>query len=137
MAVTGVIGSSGPQIVPQGKTGFNSLTSEDFLKMLVTQLQNQDPSEPVGNDELLNQLSMMRSLQSNLELGEAMKAVTTNQTLATASSFIGKTIKGLDAAGNAVNGRVDSAFMSEGKAFVRVGGVTLPLTNVSEVAAAN
>ena len=138
MAVTGVIGANNtPEVVAPNKTGFNSLTSEDFLRMLVTQLQNQDPSEPVGNDELLNQLSMMRALQSNLELGEAMQAVTTNQTLATAASFIGKSIKGLDAEGNPVSGRVETAFMSEGKAFVRVGGVTLPLTNVSEVSAAN
>ena len=138
MAVTGVIGASNtPEVVSSEKTGFNSLTSEDFLRMLVTQLQNQDPSEPVGNDELLNQLSMMRSLQSNLELGEAMKAVTTNQTLSTAASFIGKSIKGLDAAGNPVAGKVDTAFMQEGKAFLRVGRTTLPLTNVSEVAALN
>ncbi|HEX6984805.1 MAG TPA: flagellar hook capping FlgD N-terminal domain-containing protein [Planctomycetaceae bacterium] len=135
MPVSGVTSNSTATVVPKDRTGFNALTSEDFLKILVTQLQNQDPTQPVGNDELLNQLSMMRNLQANLELGEAMKAVTSNQNLATASSFIGKTVKGTDAAGKAVTGKVDSAFVADGQAYVRVGGTAVSLTSVSEVAA--
>lgn len=137
MPVDGVSSNNSTTVVPKDRTGFNALTSEDFLKILVTQLQNQDPTQPVGNDELLNQLSMMRNLQANLELGEAMKAVTSNQNLSTAAGFIGKTVKGTDADGNSVTGKVETAFVADGDAFVRVGGTAIPLTSISEVTAAN
>ncbi len=99
----------------------------------MTQLQNQDPTEPVGNEELLAQLSQMRSLQSNLELGDAMKAITTNQNLSTAAGFIGKTVAGSDLTGGALSGVVDKAFLTDGVAYVRVNGAPMRLDAVLEV----
>jgi flagellar basal-body rod modification protein FlgD len=140
MAVDGVNGTGGTsgtntdvKFVDKDKTGFNALTSEDFLKLLVTQLQNQDPTAPIGNEELLNQLSMMRSLQSNLELGEAVKSVSNNQNLSMAASFIGRGIIGTLEDGTAVQGVVDSAFLADGDAYVKVEGQSVPLANVTDV----
>lgn len=134
MAVNGVSGSgTDVKIVEKDKTGFNALTSEDFLKLLVTQLQNQDPTAPIGNEELLNQLSMMRSLQSNLELGEAVKSVTANQNLSMAAGFIGRGIIGTLEDGTAISGMVDSAFLADGDAYVKVGGQSVSLKNVTDV----
>jgi len=136
MAVDGVSSNNAATVVSKDKTGFNALTSEDFLKLLITQLQNQDPTEPMGNEELLGQLSQMRSLQSNLELGDAMKAITTNQNLTMAAGFIGKTVAGTDLAGNALIGVVDKAFLTDGVAYVRVNGSPMRLDAVLEVEAA-
>lgn len=133
MAVNGIATNNNPAVIPKDKTGFNALTSEDFLKLLVTQLQNQDPTAPVGNEELLNQLSQMRSLQSNIELGDAMKAITTNQNLSTAAGFIGKTVSGTDIAGKALTGVVDKAFLTDGVAYVRVNDTPMRLDAVLEV----
>ncbi|MBA3313085.1 MAG: flagellar hook capping protein [Planctomycetota bacterium] len=134
MAVSGVGNAPNATVIPPDKTGFNALTSADFLKLLVTQLQNQDPTEPVGNEELLNQLSMMRSLQSNIELGEAVKSVSSNQNLSMAAGFIGKTVKGSLSDGTAVTGVVDSAFLADGAAYVKVSGQSVALSRVLEVA---
>ncbi len=133
MAVAGVTNGTNVTVVPKDKTGFNALTSEDFLKLLVTQLQNQDPTEPIGNEELLNQLSRMRALQSNLELGDAVKSVSSNQNLSMAAGFIGKNIKGSLADGTAVNGKVDSVFLADGAAYVKVGGQSVALSSVTDV----
>ena len=132
MAVNGVSNNT-PAVVPKDKIGFNGMTSEDFLKLLVTQLQNQDPTNPVGNEELLSQISMMRNLTANIELGEAMKAITTNQNLSTASGFIGKTVSGTDISGQAVTGVVDKAFLTDGIAYVRIGDKAMRLDQVLEV----
>lgn len=136
-SVSGVSGGTAANVVSADKTGFNSLTSEDFLKMLVTELQNQDPTQPVNNEHLVNQLSTMRNLQANLELGEAMKSITASQKLATAASFVGKSIKGVDADGNEVTGKVGSAFLSNDTFFVRVGEVAIKLDDVREVVSAD
>lgn len=39
------------------------LTSQDFLKLLVTQLTYQDPLDPMGNEELLRQISSIREIE--------------------------------------------------------------------------
>lgn len=133
MAVNGIGGGTEVTVVPKDKTGFNALTSEDFLKLLVVQLQNQDPTAPIGNEELLNQLSMMRSLQSNLELGEAVKSVSSGQSLSMAAGFIGKTVKGSLPDGKPVDGVVDSAFLADGEAYVKVGKESVALSSVTDV----
>lgn len=119
--------------VDRDKVGFNGLTSETFMKLLIAQLQNQDPLEPVGNEELLSQMSMMRNLQSNIELGDAMKSITVNQQLATASSFIGKSIQGTDVNEQPVSGLVDRAFLADGKAYVGVGSAIVALSAIHSV----
>jgi flagellar basal-body rod modification protein FlgD len=52
-------GVSGTQI----KSKSFELKTEDFIKMMVTQLQNQDPLEPMSNEEFLTQLAQFQSLE--------------------------------------------------------------------------
>lgn len=137
MAVTSAAAASGTNTnttVDRNKVGFGGLTSNDFMKMLIAQLQNQDPTAPVSNEELLNQLTTMRNLQSNIELGDAMKEITSNQQLTTAAGFIGKSIKGKRTdSGATVEGVVDKVYTKEGKAYLTVGSSEIPLSDVSEV----
>ena len=65
---------SGNQI--KSKTGRFELKSEDFIKMMITQLQNQDPMEPAKNEELLAQMmDAFASIVSN-NLNGVMKVLT-------------------------------------------------------------
>jgi len=132
-AVNSAGSSSSAQSSSNGKTGFAALSSNDFLKMLIVQLQNQDPTAPMGNDELLRQLTSMQNLQSNLEMSDAMKSITTNQQLSTAASFIGKTVGGTSSNNELVQGVADKAYLKEGKAYVGIGDVEIPLSQVTKV----
>jgi len=130
--------SSGSTTIDSSRTGFNGLTADDFFKLLIAQLQNQDPSEPVGNEELLAQLSTMRNLQSNIELGEVLKKLSTSldsqnadygQKLSVAASYIGQSVT-LD---DLTVGRVEHAFLEGGQTFIGVNGVDVPLSRVIAV----
>ena len=59
-AATSSTAGTGTQI----KSSKNQLKTEDFIKMMVTQLQHQDPLEPAKNQELLAQMSQIGQLQS-------------------------------------------------------------------------
>ena len=113
MNVTGT-SNSATATVPRESSGFNALTSENFLKMMIVQLQNQDPLEPTGNEELLNQISQMRSLQSSIELSESLKSLSVQQKLGSAASLIGKTVSGTITSANGtqttIKGAVQRAF---------------------------
>ncbi|QDT39054.1 flagellar hook capping FlgD N-terminal domain-containing protein [Stratiformator vulcanicus] len=124
------------QVVDADKTGFNALTSEDFLELLIVQLQNQDPSEPVSNEELLGQISTMRQLQADLELTETLEAITSDQLLTSAASLIGKSVAGTDVSGAGLSGVVEKAFLTDGEAYVQVDSTPMKLADVLEVASA-
>ena len=136
MQITGTSGSSSsPSIVDPDKTGFNGLTADDFMRMLIVQLQNQDPMEPVGNDQLLGQLSAMRNLQSNVELSDALKTLTGNQQLSTAAAYIGRSVTGTDTNRQAVTGVVERAFVRDSQVFLAIGTTEVALDSVTSVAA--
>src|SRR5260221_604566 len=92
----------------QTQTGFAALTSQDFLKMLITELKNQDPTQPVSNTELLQQLSQMQALQSNVELKSTLDTFASNQQISSGASFLGKVVSGTDSKNNPVSGVADS-----------------------------
>src|SRR3984885_6107663 len=80
--------------------GFNNLTTADFMQMLIAELENQDPTQPMSNEDLLTQLSTMSQLQSTQDLDSALQANTNSQQLSVASSFIGKAVQGTDSNNN-------------------------------------
>jgi flagellar basal-body rod modification protein FlgD len=136
MNVTGASNTGAKTVSPES-TGFNALTSENFLKMMIVQLQNQDPLEPTGNEELLNQISQMRSLQSSIELSDSLKTLNAQQKLGSAASLIGKTVSGTVTAANGtpstIEGTVERAFMRGGEAFVGLTNGEIAVGNISSV----
>ena len=136
MSVDGISGSSSANsvnVVDADEVGFSGLTADTFMKLLITELQNQDPTEPLGNEQLLAQLSSMRELQSNIELSDTLKEITTGQSLTQAAGLIGKEIEGQDGEQAPVEGIVDRAFVREGKAYVGVGASELPVSAILNV----
>lgn len=122
------------KIVDRNKIGFAGMTSEDFMKLLITQLQNQDPSNPMDSDQLLNQVSQMRALQANLELETAMKGLTLSQQLSSASNLIGKTITAVTGDSNTeVTGEVESVVVKDNKTLLRVDGQEIPMDDITGV----
>lgn len=122
------------KVVDRNKIGFAGMTSEDFMKLLITQLQNQDPSNPMDSDQLLNQVSQMRSLQANLELETAMKGLTLSQQLSSASNLIGKTITAVTGDNNTeVTGEVESVVVKDNKTLLRVDGQEIPMSDITGV----
>ena len=94
-----------------------------------------DPTQPMSSQDLLGQLATMSQLQSTTDLDTALQSNTSNQQLSIGTSFIGKSIAGTDASGNAVSGVVTQAFLSSGTAYVGVGNSQVPLANITNVAA--
>ena len=117
-------------------TGFAALTSQDFLKMLITELKNQDPTQPVSNAELLQQLSQMQALQSNVELNSTLKSFSNDQQITSGASFMGKVVSGTDSNQNPVSGVADRVFVQNGTMMIGIGSSSLSVANVTGVSLA-
>ncbi|UOD33804.1 flagellar hook assembly protein FlgD [Deferribacteraceae bacterium V6Fe1] len=76
------------------------LNKDDFLNLMVTQLKNQDPLNPLDNNEFISQTTQFSSLEQLINIGESIKELAESQTngsmnnnLYSASNFIGKEVK--------------------------------------------
>lgn len=121
------------EIVDADKSGFAALKAEDFMKLLLAQLQNQDPSEPTSNEELLNQLASMQNLASSIELGDTLEEIISNQQLTDGAAFLGSFVTGDNDDNEQVEGVVDRVVMREGQAYLGIGNEEIPVRNVTQV----
>ncbi len=120
--------------------GLNDVDLNDFLKLMLTELQNQDPLNPTDNAALLQQVGQLRSISSNDQLVSTLKGFSNTQELTTASSLIGKTVKGLDNAAKDVSGEVTSVSVkidekdrNKRQVQVHVGDQIVDIKNVREI----
>ncbi len=96
MSVVGLdqVGSRAAETGGQGKTP--ALGKEDFLHLLVTQLQNQDPLNPSDSTEFTAQLATFTSLEELQNINATLTGVETSQSILTNSQavdYIGKQIQ--------------------------------------------
>ena len=113
-----------------GSNRFNELSSEDFMQIIFTELQQQDPFEPNDSSALLEQLNSIRAIESDIELTKNLEDIVFQNQLATAGNMIGKTVEGLTATNDRVVGNV-FAVIREGN------DVTLQLDSGWEIPANN
>lgn len=65
MSAIGTPGLLGTDAVRTPTRGFSEVTSDEFMSMILSELTNQDPLEPNDTENLLNQISTIRSIESD------------------------------------------------------------------------
>ncbi len=114
-----------------GRVAEQSLGKDDFLKLLITQLSNQDPTEPMENNEFIAQMAQFSSLEQmtnmNTEFTKLANVLTSNNAVNT----IGKTVE-LDLGGAVTSGVVDAVTYGENPQ-VFVNGMYYDMNKISAV----
>jgi flagellar basal-body rod modification protein FlgD len=64
---------------PQRKTGQQTLGKDDFLKILLVQLQNQDPMNPVEDKEFIAQMASFSTLEQMMNMTNMMEQFIASQ----------------------------------------------------------
>lgn len=127
---------------PVSDKGLGTLDGDDFFKIMLVQLQNQDPLEPQKNEALLEQIATIRSMELNKTLTDAVSQLVEQQRFASSSSLIGQyalgEIEGADGETDSVQGIVVGLrFQQNGKAILELdSGREVPLERVNEVTSA-
>jgi len=111
-----------------------------FLQLLVTELQNQDPLDPMDNSEILAQISQIREISATDQLSDTLGSVLLGQNMATASGLIGKRVTGLSEDSENIDGIVDRVTVvidpsdeSSRSLQVHVGDKDIRLDNIREI----
>ncbi len=114
-----------------------TMDADLFMKLLVTQLQNQDPSSPMDTNQMISQttqLSMMQSLATlnSTNTDSFALAMRTN-----AAALIGQQVSYVDKNGDTKSGKATSVSFSGSIPTVTVGGVDVSLDSISALNLAN
>jgi flagellar basal-body rod modification protein FlgD len=121
-------------ITTEKKGERGALGKDDFLKILVTQLKNQDPSQPLQDREFIAQMAQFSSVEQIMNMAGEMKLL--RQSMGIASSLIGKSVSWLDEAGSIQEvrtGIVDSITFRNSVQYANVKGAEIPLDQLIKV----
>jgi flagellar basal-body rod modification protein FlgD len=91
MMINSVNASTANVLANGSKTGFAALGQADFIKLMTTQLQQQDPFEPVDNKEMLAQMAQFSSLAGIDGVNTTLKQISTKLDAVLASQAAAKT----------------------------------------------
>lgn len=78
------------RVIPRADRGLSTLRSEDFFKILVTELQQQDPLNPSETSDMISNVSQIRNIELSGKLSDSLDAIAKQQRTAGTSELIGK-----------------------------------------------
>ena len=96
---TGASAPSGSAAPATGQAGM--LGQNDFLKLMIAQLQDQDPLQPANTNEYISELAQFTQVEQTTNLATATE-------LTGAVQLIGRTVTYTDGSGARVRGKVES-----------------------------
>jgi flagellar basal-body rod modification protein FlgD len=102
------VNSYNKSIAVNGRTASQELGKDDFLKLLLAQLANQDPTSPMENTQFIAQMAQFSSLEQMTNMSAEFTKLANMMNSSEAVNVIGKTVD-IDVAGQLVSGVVDGA----------------------------
>lgn len=113
----------------------SELGRDQFLKILIAQLKNQDPMQPLQDQEFIAQMAQFSSLEQLTNMAEEMRSL--RQSLGMASGLIGKNISWVvtDSGGleYEYEGLVDSITFRNGNQYANVDGTEVLLEQLTRI----
>ncbi len=108
LAVENAVNNYNKTLVVEGRKTSNELGKDDFLKLLITQLQNQDPTSPMENTEFISQMAQFSSLEQMTNMSSSFAKMASFINSSEAAATLGKTVE-LNIGDTSVQGIVEGA----------------------------
>jgi len=90
-----------------GKKVTQVLGKDDFLKILITQLTNQDPTKPLEDKEFIAQMAQFSSLEQMNNMANNLEKLSSVVTSSQAIALLGKQVE-INAGQNVISGKVEA-----------------------------
>ena len=114
-----------------GRKVNNQLGKDDFLKLLITQLSNQDPTNPMENTEFIAQMAQFSSLEQMTNMNESFGRMASMINSSQAATTIGKTVE-IDAGDTTTRAVVEATTMGQNPQ-VLVNGMYYDLNKINAI----
>lgn len=89
-------------------TSSNSVDYNTFLQLLVAEMKNQDPTNPMDTSQYMSQFAQLSTVEQAMQTNSKLDALLSSQSLSQANGLIGKTVSFTDSTGASFSGKVVS-----------------------------
>jgi flagellar hook assembly protein FlgD len=120
MAIVSPIPSSSNSSSLSTTDAINDIDLSTFLKLMIAELQNQDPLNPLDNKDMLAQISQIREVGATDKLTQTLDSVLLGQNISSATNLIGADISALSDDGESITGIVDRVSIDKGQPKLHV-----------------
>jgi flagellar basal-body rod modification protein FlgD len=114
-----------------GSADSATLNYDDFLQLMVAQLQNQDPLNPTDSTEYMSQIAQFSSVEQGINTNSKLDQLLVNSSISQASTMVGHTLVSADGSASGVIASVQiddtgtTAILADGTKVPITSGVTL------------
>ena len=106
----------------------------DFLMLLVTELQNQNPLEPMDNSQMTAQMAQLSQLELLENINNTFEKALQAAQLDDATAMLGKEVTFFPAGGlTAASGRVECVRVDDGEVWLQVGSHLVGLDEILSI----
>ncbi|MCK4797371.1 MAG: flagellar hook assembly protein FlgD [Spirochaetes bacterium] len=123
-----------------GKEPVKEMGKDQFLKLLITQLQHQDPTKPMEDREFIAQMAQFSSLEQMLNFNTNIKQLIESVSFQSSFNLLGLNVEidshnSIDEQENNVliSGVVESVSRKESETYVKVNGEEYPASYIIKV----
>ena len=110
-----------------------TLTQQDFLKLIVAQMSSQDPMKPVDDTQFVAQMAQFSTLQATTSMQQSLAQMNSQQQFLQANALIGRDVALQDSQGALINGTVSSVLMTSGTPQIVINGQAYDLSTLLTV----
>jgi flagellar basal-body rod modification protein FlgD len=110
-----------------------TLGKDQFLRLLTTQLQHQDPMSPLDDMSFIGQMAQFSALEQTTNMAEALDRYGLSQQVAQSIGLLGHVVDADDPSGAPITGTVDSVAISNGSIAIDVAGTTVAPGAIKQV----
>ena len=115
-------------------TALQGIDKEMFLKLLVAQMQYQNPMNPVDSTEFLNQAAQYASVEQLENMATQQAEMRSLQMITVATGMVGNEVTAIDpATGEPITGVVTSVQFDGTEPLLVIGNTVVPVTGVIEI----
>jgi flagellar basal-body rod modification protein FlgD len=129
-------GSTADATAATTSTPSKTLDKDTFLKLLVAQLSNQDPSSPMDTSDMMAQTTQLSMMESLSEIQASSREQFGLQMRMAAADLVGQQVTWTDADGKTRSGVVSGVDYSASVPVLTVGKDQIPLDSVASVSPA-
>lgn len=133
--VSSVGGPFGASVGTGAVSPLGQLDGQAFLRLMIAQLRNQNPFEPMDSNEMLQQTAALTTVESLQQLAQSERLLMGLAQASMAASLVGKQVTGLDAAGEEVTGVVTRVRFTIDGPILEVGDHGIPIGNLLDMTA--
>ncbi|MBR1166002.1 flagellar hook assembly protein FlgD [Bradyrhizobium liaoningense] len=107
-SATDTTGKSSSSNAINSPTSSNSVDYNTFLQLLIAEMKNQDPTNPMDTSQYMSQFAQLSTVEQAMQTNSKLDALLSSQSLSQANGLIGKTVSFTDSTGATFSGKVVS-----------------------------